>query len=160
MSEVEIRAMLDDTQTLMLTLIGEARGEEVEGRIAVANVIRNRMRDDRWPDTVKDVCLQKMQFSCWQPLGGAVNYKGLLALAESCVLNASLKAVKTNGFVALAILEETDWIARGIISGVARDRTGGANHYLTRALWESAPPAWARGQSPTCLIQRHAFFKL
>lgn len=156
MTDLEIRAMLDDAQTLTLTLLGEARGEEVEGRIAVANVIRNRMRDDRWPDDIKGVCFQPMQFSCWQTIGGAANYKALWQMAERMVNGSPLKS----SFAADALVNETRWIADGIIAGVTRDRTGGANHYVTRQLWERTPPAWARGQVPSCLILRHAFFRL
>lgn len=149
--------MLDDEQTLTLTLLGEARGEDVEGRIAVANVIRNRVRDDRWPDAFKDVCLQKMQFSCWQTVGGAANYKSLMDLADR-LLNGKPPNIS---FVSDALLRETAWIARGVISGETRDRTSGANHYLTRSLWESStPPQWVRGVTPSCLILRHAFFKI
>lgn len=158
MTDIEIRAMLDDAQTLTLTLLGEARGEEVEGRIAVASVIRNRVRDDRWPDTFKDVCLQKLQFSCWQTIGGAANYRELMKMAERMLTNEERPLRMT--FASDAIVNETRWVADGILSGVTRDRTGGANHYMTRSLWETAPPAWARGAVPTCLIQRHAFFKL
>ena len=157
MTEIEIRALLDDAQTLTLTLLGEARGEAVEGRIAVASVVRNRVNDERWPDTFKDVCLQKMQFSCWQTIGGASNYKALIDCAERLLTNRPPNI----SFVSESLVRETQWIAKGIISGEARDRTMGSNHYLTRSLWESStPPSWARGQSPSCLILRHAFFKL
>ena len=44
-------ATLDDAQVIALTLYGEARGEGVEGRIAVANVIRNRLTSGRWGET-------------------------------------------------------------------------------------------------------------
>ena len=157
MTAADIFALLNDELTLALTLLGEARGEEVEGRIAVAGVIRNRVNDDRWPDTFKDVCLQKMQFSCWQTIGGASNYKALMDCAER-LLNGKPPNIS---FVSDALVRETQWIATGIISGVTRDRTMGSNHYLTRSLWESSsPPSWARGQSPACLILRHAFFRL
>lgn len=157
MKPADIFAMLDDAQTVTLTMLGEARGEEVEGRIAVGNVIRNRVNDDRWPDTFKDVCLQKMQFSCWQTIGGASNHKALMDLAERMLTGRPPNI----SYVSEALVRETAWVARGIISGEARDRTGGSNHYLTRKLWESStPPQWARGCSPSCLILRHAFFRL
>lgn len=157
MTDLDIRAMLDDEQTLALTLLGEARGEDVEGRIAVGSTIRNRVRDDRWPDTFKDVCLQPMQFSCWQTVGGASNYKSLMDAADRLLNDKQ----PNTSFVSAALVRETVWIARGIISGETRDRTNGANHYMTRSLWESSTsPAWARGNVPSCLILRHAFFKL
>jgi hypothetical protein len=51
--------------TLARTLYGEARGEPKEGIEAVANVILNRVRSERYPKTVAKVCLQRLQFSCW-----------------------------------------------------------------------------------------------
>lgn len=51
--------------TLARTLYGEARGEPREGIQAVANVILNRVMSDRYPNTVAKVCLQRLQFSCW-----------------------------------------------------------------------------------------------
>lgn len=51
--------------TLARTLYGEARGEPREGIEAVANVILNRVMSRRYPNTVAKVCLQRLQFSCW-----------------------------------------------------------------------------------------------
>ena len=36
----------------------EARGEPIDGQIAVAEVVMNRVEDDRWPDTVCSVVKQ------------------------------------------------------------------------------------------------------
>lgn len=151
MTDLEIRALLDDTQTLGLTLWGEARGEEIEGRIGVGCVVRNRMKDDRWPDTAKDVCLQKLQFSCWTKAGGASNYAALMAIAERVVTDPTRVDAMT---------KECLWVAEGILSNVVRDRTSGSNHYITRHLWETARPKWLGTSSPNCLIQRQAFFRL
>ncbi|MCB1502348.1 MAG: cell wall hydrolase [Bauldia sp.] len=51
--------------TLARTLYGEARGEPREGIEAVANVILNRVLSNRYPNTIAKVCLQRLQFSCW-----------------------------------------------------------------------------------------------
>lgn len=50
---------------LALTIFYEARGEPFEGKAAVAQVVMNRVKDKRWPDTIEDVILQPKQFSCW-----------------------------------------------------------------------------------------------
>ena len=42
---------------------GEARGESYEGQLAVAAVVINRVKDPRFPDTIKDVIYQKNAFS-------------------------------------------------------------------------------------------------
>ncbi len=51
--------------TLARTLYGEARGESTKGIEAVADVVLNRVRSKRYPNTVAKVCLQRLQFSCW-----------------------------------------------------------------------------------------------
>ena len=42
---------------------GEARGESYEGQVAVAVVVINRVKDPRFPNTIKDVIYQKNAFS-------------------------------------------------------------------------------------------------
>lgn len=54
----------------VLTLLAEAGGEGMEGMIAVANVIRNR--SVKRGLTVEEVCLQRLQFSCWNDKGVTV----------------------------------------------------------------------------------------
>jgi spore germination cell wall hydrolase CwlJ-like protein len=41
----------------------EARGEELKGQLAVADVVLNRVRSERYPDTICDVVEQPWQFS-------------------------------------------------------------------------------------------------
>jgi len=53
--------------TLARTLYGETRGEPEEGIEAVANVILNRVKSNRYPNSISKVCLQRRQFSCWNP---------------------------------------------------------------------------------------------
>lgn len=144
---------LSEVNTLALTLFGEARGEEIEGKISVASVIRNRAHDPkRWPDDIKGVCLQPAQFSCWGAAGGAANYQAVMALAE--------KLVTLPAYVPEPVLRECQWIAEGILSGVVRSRVAAANHYITQHRWKTAPPPWAKDQHPTALVNNHVFFVL
>lgn len=50
-------------ELLAKTVLYEARGESVEGQRLVAEVVINRVNDDKFPDTVKGVVYQKHQFS-------------------------------------------------------------------------------------------------
>lgn len=57
----------------ILTIYGEARGEKFEGKVAVGEVIRNRMRDRYSSDgTVEDTVLRPYQFSVWNTGGPRV----------------------------------------------------------------------------------------
>ena len=56
----------ENIEYMAKTVWGEARGEDKEGRIAVASVILNRKNKQGWMGkTIIDVCLKKWQFSCW-----------------------------------------------------------------------------------------------
>lgn len=54
------------TEELLLLqkiVMAEAEGEPYEGKVAVANVVLNRLRSANFPDTIYDVIYQKSQFS-------------------------------------------------------------------------------------------------
>ncbi|MBL8646117.1 MAG: cell wall hydrolase [Sphingosinicella sp.] len=53
----------DDMRCLASAIYYEARGESLEGQLAVAQVILNRAENDRWPDDICAVVYQSGQFS-------------------------------------------------------------------------------------------------
>lgn len=50
-------------ELLASVITGEARGERMKGQIAVGAVVLNRMKDDRFPDTINEVIYQSNQFT-------------------------------------------------------------------------------------------------
>src|SRR6056297_3517508 len=62
----------DDIILLARIIHGEARGEDFKGKVAVGSVILNRIRSSQFPDTIRDVILQKGQFSSL--MDGQANY--------------------------------------------------------------------------------------
>lgn len=61
----------EDLDLLSRIVSAEARGEPVEGQIAVANVVLNRVASEDFPDTIEGVIYQDGQFS---PVSnGAIN---------------------------------------------------------------------------------------
>jgi hypothetical protein len=147
MTEADVLASLTDEEALTLTIWGEARGEPLEGKAAVASVIINRTKHpDRFADTIRDVCLQPRQFSCWAALAdpsgaGAANHAKLMAMLER--LKAGAFSMDIDG----RVLAECHWVAKGYLQGALQSRIGDADHYLTRALWNSAQrPSWANGR--------------
>lgn len=54
---------IEEMACLTEAIYFEARGESTAGQVAVANVIRNRVNEDRWPDTYCGVVHQNAQFS-------------------------------------------------------------------------------------------------
>ena len=53
----------EDLLLLSKLVTGEARGESYEGQVAVAAVVINRVKDPRFPNSIKDVIYQKNAFS-------------------------------------------------------------------------------------------------
>ena len=60
----EVISITSDEMLLLSKLVtGEARGESYEGQVAVAAVVINRVKDSRFPNSIKDVIYQKNAFS-------------------------------------------------------------------------------------------------
>jgi spore germination cell wall hydrolase CwlJ-like protein len=125
------------------TVLGEAEGESLAGKCAVAWVIQNRARDARWPDTTPEVCLQRLQFSCWNDGSPRIQTMknpeahGVKEATWAECIRASLEAA---------------W-------NLQPDATRGANHYLAPS---SLPrlPRWATVESQTVKIGNHLFYRL
>jgi spore germination cell wall hydrolase CwlJ-like protein len=54
--------LTQEEKCLAMSIYYEARGESAEGQYAVADVVLNRVDDQRFPDTICDVIKQKNQF--------------------------------------------------------------------------------------------------
>ncbi len=52
-----------EMECLASAVYNEARGEPLEGQLAVAQVVINRAADHRWPSSICDVVYQRYQFS-------------------------------------------------------------------------------------------------
>lgn len=151
MTKEAIRAAVTDEIALTCTLLGESAGEPIEGQIAVACVVRNRVLHPSvawWGRGYRGVCLARQQFSCWWEANS--NSAQVYALAEAMLSRQPLGG----------LVNELRWIAEGIIGDVIRDRTQYADHYLTTALWKSPhAPAWSKAK-PVATIGHHTFFRL
>jgi spore germination cell wall hydrolase CwlJ-like protein len=150
MTRDELRTWLSplpDEAILALTLYGEARGEPIEGIIAVGCVIRNRVNDTkkRWPNTYRGVCLQPWQFSALNVTGGGVNHDRVIAMAKKLL---DRKAPPE--------LDEIAWVALGLQRNALKDNTKRAAHYCVATL--SPRPKWALGHVPVIQLGHHAFY--
>lgn len=128
----------NDTVTLALTMVGEARGEGHEGMEAVGNTVINRTRLQTWfGKTIQEVCLKPFQYSCWNHSDPNSQY--LKDLPESDLMYQM-------GY----------GIASGLMAGTIEDITNCATHYYRIG---SPTPAWAIGKSSCAHIGHHIFFK-
>lgn len=137
----ETAVFLRTVDTLARTIYGEARGEPVRGKEAVAAVVMNRVARAMerggwwWGATVAEVCRRPWQFSCWN---------------EGDPNRAKIeRADERDPNFAICVR-----IARRAVAGALADPTLGATHYHVQGV---APP-WAAGREPSAVIGRHRFF--
>lgn len=140
-----------DIDTLARTLVGEARGEGMQGMEAVAAVIMNRVKaarrfianNARYHPLFGDgspaaACLARWQFSCWNQNDPNREYIEALDEGDRCFRDAL-------------------FLARVAVAGDLVDHTNGATHYYARSMKQ--PPPWAAGKTPCAEIRNHLFFK-
>ena len=116
----------DPVVLLALTVLGEARNQPYQGKVAVAQVVRNRM--DAKDMTVAQVVLAPWQFSSFNP--GDPN----LTLIQDTV------AKQAGNIEPPGLWEECLQAAESAL-GTPRevDPTGGATHYVRSDLWGEEP---------------------
>ena len=118
--------------TLARTLYGEARGEPKEGIEAVANVILNRVRSERYPKTVAKVCLQRLQFSCWNDSDPNRRKIAKLMPGDNPIFDMILEIA-----------------ARAVLGGLPL-LVAGALHYHAK----NVNPSWVRNSPGATLVAR------
>ncbi len=123
-------------QCLSEALYFEARGETVKGQFAVAEVIMNRVKSARFPDTVCGVINQ----------GTGKRYQ--CQFTYTCDGNAET-IHEPRAF------ERVAKVARAVLDGAGAPLTKGATHYHTTAV----NPAWARTYTRTARIGVHVFYR-
>ena len=132
---VMVAVRVADRDVLARTIWAEARGEGPVGMGAVANVIMNRVRDPRWPNTVRGVCKQANQFTAWNP-------------------------IDPNGKLAREANSMTPWFPQALtiagmaLAGTLADYTNGANHYYNPSV---VTPEWAARMAYVGDIGNHRF---
>ena len=80
----------EERELLARVVYAESNTEPIEGQIAVAQVVLNRVRSESFPDTVSEVIYQERQFSTASILGSVVpnetNYEAVDAAFETEVV--------------------------------------------------------------------------
>ena len=135
---------------LGLTLYGEARGEPLDGQLAVASVIANRVRDGRWGHTFAAVVSARLQFSCWNT--DDANRALLARLLEQLATPVGAAALQSD-----TALQRCLWIADGVLAGVLPSTVKAATHYYAVSIRDT--PRWARSGQLVGRVGHHLFFE-
>ena len=142
---------LSDLEVYSLTVIGEARGEPIEGQVAVASNIKNRIHNNpsRYK-SYKDVCLERLQYSCWNE--NDPNRAYLLGLGSKMLLNQR----DFDSYIRQCI-----YVTIGVDNGSIIDNTHGAIYYMTKKLFNSMDrPSWSKDAKNTVGKGNQIFFNL
>jgi len=135
-ASLEFAALAPADRCLAQAIYFEARGEPFEGRMAVAQVIRSRVADPRYPNDVCGVVFQNAQRRHRCQFSFACDGKSDRPRPGDAWQSAAR-------------------LARLINAGNLRDLTGGATHYHA----DYVSPAWATKAPPTAAIGRHRFYR-
>jgi hypothetical protein len=117
-------------QCLAQAIYFESRGEPLDGQVAVAEVVLNRVASRSYPKTVCGVTHQGCQFS-------------YVCDGLSDSMKSSLPR------------QRAEKIASLMLAGRARTLTDGATHFHTR----SVRPDWSRRFTHTATIGHHIFYR-
>jgi spore germination cell wall hydrolase CwlJ-like protein len=121
-------------QCLTEAIYFEARGESLQGQIAVAEVILNRVDSPLYPRTV-----------C-----GVVRQRGSGGCQFSYICDGRTDRMREKASADLA-----GRIARAMLDGAPRQLTDGATHFHTRAV----RPSWSKRYAHTTTIGAHIFYR-
>src|SRR5688572_919010 len=144
-------------QLLAVLLFGEARGETLDGQIAVANVVRNRVyttaanKRQSPSDLWMSIMLKPWAFSCFDNDGGNWNARKVVAFAQGLV------QAHTHAQPVAQPVRQLLWIASGALADALPDLSRGATHYFVR---NSPVPKWASGRTPLQSLDSHDFYRL
>lgn len=111
----------------------EARGESNRGKIAVANVTMNRVKEKGYPSSVCGVVSQKNKNVC----------------QFSWFCKTNLPKIKDE------IFAEIRHLAEKVYKGEVKDNTKGATHFHSNAI----EPEWSKKKVMTVQIGNHTFYR-
>lgn len=132
--EKRIKLSETDKNVLLRIVEAEATGEDITGKMLVANVILNRVKSDQFPDTVEQVVFQrkgnKYQFS----------------------------PIRDGRYYEVSISEETKEAVERVLNG--EDQSQGALYFMSRRYADSSNVRWFDNNLTKVMTYgTHEFFK-
>ncbi len=134
---------------LALNTYHEAKNQSLVGQIATAQVVMNRVADDRYPNTVCEVVKQGPHRPSWENPEKEYPVKHRCQFSWYCDGKSDIpkneKAWRKAQDVAFLVL----------YNKVNLDVTEGATHYHATYV----RPAWAKTKTRTTRIEKHIFYR-
>lgn len=122
-------------ECLAVAVFFEARDQPLAGQYAVAEVVMNRVMDDRWPDKICDVVFQPRQFS--------FTHDGK---------SDRMEAYTTNNPIEWKAMKQARTVAEQVFNEGHVEMTSTHYHSL------SVRPSWARHYKQDGRIGDHVFY--
>jgi spore germination cell wall hydrolase CwlJ-like protein len=122
----------------------EAKNQPMAGQIAVAQVVMNRVKDNRYPDNVCDVIKQGLTYKNGKVVLGKCQFSWYCDGKKDDVDKKSEKWRNSLRYASMVITNK-----------ITLDVTEGATHYHATYV----RPAWARTKTKTVRINRHIFYR-
>ena len=140
-----------DEQTICLAqnIYHEARGEIVEGQIAVSNVVINRVKSKQFPNDICSVVYQRNQIEIIDKV------LKLLRIPAFCQFSWTCDPISNDSYKDSESWKNSQLLAREIVQGTHDDLTNGATHYHSVYV----NPYWADSLNETVVIGNHHFYK-
>ena len=127
---------------LALNIYWEARNQDIVGQLAVGQVVMNRVRDKRYPDTPCKVVMQGPVYKSGYPVRHRCQFSWYCD-------GKSDKATEQESF------KQAYFLSKLIIQGEFRDVTNGATHYHANYVF----PDWIESKTFTTQIGDHLFYR-
>jgi spore germination cell wall hydrolase CwlJ-like protein len=124
----------------------EAGNQPVAGKIAVAQVVINRVESQHYPDTICGVVYQARWGKNWK--GTSVPIRNMCQFSWFCDGKSDEPVDSATWMLSLSVASSVIWNSYG-------DITEGSTHYHN----DSVYPYWADSLRQTVIINNHLFYK-
>ena len=137
-----------DLSCLALNIYHEARSQSFAGQLAVAQVVMNRVKDSRYPNTICEVVLQGPHRPSWK------DKTRMWPIRHRCQFTWYCDG-KSDKIRNVQAYRDALNVAEVVRTNSILDITSGATHY--HAEWVT--PSWAKRKTRTTKIEDHIFYR-
>jgi len=137
-------------ECLAINMYHEARGQGTAGLLAVSSVVMNRVKDERFPNTVCEVIKQAQTRPSWK------DKTKMIPIRDKCQFSWYCDG-KSDFPVDQVTYKKLLMIARTLLYNnvIIPDITDGALFYHA----DYVEPAWSKTKTKTVEVQDHIFYK-